>query len=104
VLRGNREGMPQICEDMLGNRPRGSSCFLLAGDPVGNAPIGSPLLFQHFPKCIRYAVNITKKVSNNLQAFLKEYCSNYLQELFDALLKVGIDLSIFFTFSLKLEN
>jgi hypothetical protein len=45
--------MPEICGDMVGNGPRGSPCFLLAGDPVGNAPIMSPLLFGHFPKCIR---------------------------------------------------
>ncbi len=42
----------------VGNRPRGVS---LAGDLVGNASIGSPLLFVHFLKCINYFVSIAEK-------------------------------------------
>jgi hypothetical protein len=34
--------------------PRRFPCFLLAGDLEGNVPIGSPLLFGHFPKCLCY--------------------------------------------------
>jgi hypothetical protein len=54
---------------MVGSRTRGYSCFLLAGDPVGNASIFSPLSFGHFPKCIHYSVKIAEKASNTLQAF-----------------------------------
>jgi hypothetical protein len=43
------------------NMPREYSCFLLAGDPEGNVPIRSPLLFGHFPKCIRCSVSIAEK-------------------------------------------
>jgi hypothetical protein len=38
--------MLEICEDTVGDRPRASPCFLVAGDLVGNAPIGSLLLFS----------------------------------------------------------
>jgi hypothetical protein len=59
----------------------------LAGDPEGNAPIGSPLLLGHFPKCLHYSVSIPEMVSIHLWAFPKEllilfrFCSNGLQEL-----------------------
>jgi hypothetical protein len=64
--------MPEICEDMVGNRLAG----LLVpndGDPVGNAPTRFPLLFEHFPTCICYFVSIADKVSNTPQeAFPQE--------------------------------
>jgi hypothetical protein len=75
---------------------------------VGNVPIGSPLLFGHFPKCIRYSVNIVKKVSNTLWAFPTEspipfrYYSNGLQELLGHFPKcLGIDFGTSFTFPSK---
>ncbi len=34
--------MPEICGDMMGNRPGGSHCFLLAGDTARNVPIAPP--------------------------------------------------------------
>jgi hypothetical protein len=58
--------MSDICGDMLGKKPRGYPCFLLAGDMLGNAPSRSPLLFGHFPKCIRYSVKVAEKISNTL--------------------------------------
>jgi hypothetical protein len=79
--------MSDIFGDMLGNRPRGYPCFLLAEVTLGNAPSGSPLLFGHFPKCIRYLVKVAEKVSNTLWAFPKEspipfrYFSNGLHKL-----------------------
>jgi hypothetical protein len=36
VLRGNKQKMAEICGGTVGTRPRGLSCFLLAGDPEGN--------------------------------------------------------------------
>ncbi len=68
-------------------RPRGYPCYLLAGDPEVDVPIGSPRLFGHFPKCLCYSISIAEKVSNPLWAFLKEspipfrFCSNGLHEL-----------------------
>jgi hypothetical protein len=50
--------MPEIYGYTLGDRPRGSPCFLLAGDLVRNAPVGSPLLFGHLSKCIHFSVSI----------------------------------------------
>jgi hypothetical protein len=38
----------------------------MAGDTLGNAPSGSPLLFGHFPKCIRYLLKVAEKVNNTL--------------------------------------
>jgi hypothetical protein len=46
--------------------------FLMAGDLLGNAPIGSPFLFGHFPKCLHYSVGVAEKVSNIFWAFSKE--------------------------------
>jgi hypothetical protein len=69
ALRENKEEMPEICRDTVSNRPRGPPCFLLARDPVGNVPIGSPLLFRYFPYCICCSVSIAKKVSSTLWAF-----------------------------------
>ncbi len=63
--------MPDICKDMVGNRPRRSPCFLLAGERWLNAPFGFPILFGHFSKCICYFVSIAEKVSNTLWAFPK---------------------------------
>jgi hypothetical protein len=74
--------MSDVCGDAEGKRLRGSPSFLWAGDKVGNAFIRFPLLFRHFPKCLRYSV--AEKVSNTLLAFSKEllipfrYCSNGL--------------------------
>ncbi len=61
--------MSGICGDTVGNCLRGYPCFLLAGDMLGNAPSGSPLLFGHFPKCIHSSVKVAEKVSNTLWAF-----------------------------------
>jgi hypothetical protein len=55
-----------------------------------NTPIGSPLLFGHFPKCLHYSVSIPEKVSHPLREFHKEspipfrFCSNGLHELLGA--------------------
>jgi hypothetical protein len=82
--------MPEICGDTVGIRARGFPCFLLARDLEGIAPIGSPLLFGHFPECLCYSVSIVEKVSNPLWVFPKEspipfwFCSNGLQELLGA--------------------
>ncbi len=95
MLRGNKQKMPEICGDMVGIRPRGFPCFLLAGDLEGNAPIGPPLLFGHFPKCFHYSVGIAEKVSSPFWAFSKEspipfrFCSNGLQDLLGAFPKVS---------------
>ncbi len=61
--------MPEICGDMLGDRPRRFLCFPLAGDPMGNAPIGSPFLLGRFPKCVCYSVSVAEKVFSTLWAF-----------------------------------
>jgi hypothetical protein len=45
-----------ICKDIVGDRPRGSPCFPLAGDKVGNASIGSLHLFGHFPLLCKYSL------------------------------------------------
>jgi hypothetical protein len=80
---------------MVGIRPRGFPCFLLAKDPQGNAPIGSPLLFGHFPKYLHYALSIAEKVSSPIWAFPKEspvpfrFRSNGLQELLGVFSKVS---------------
>jgi hypothetical protein len=90
LLQKNKQKPPEICGDAVGSRLRGPPCFQLDGDLVGNAPIGSPLLFRHFPKCIHCSVSIAEKASNTLWVFPKEsptlfrYCSNGLQELLDA--------------------
>ncbi len=74
----------------MGFRPRGFLCFQLAGGLEGNAPIGSPLLFGHFPKSLHYSVGIAEKVSNPLWAFPKKspipfrVFSNGLQDLLGA--------------------
>jgi hypothetical protein len=60
VLQGNREKMPEICGYMVG-QAEGFPCFLLDGDPVGNAPIPSPLLYEHFPKCVQYFVSVAER-------------------------------------------
>ncbi len=83
--------MPEICGYMVGNRPRGFPCILLAVGPMGNAPMGFSLLFGYFPNRIRYSggVSIAEKVSNTLWAFPKEWpitfrdCSNSLQKLIE---------------------
>jgi hypothetical protein len=85
---------------MVTIRLRGFPCFLLAGDLEGNVPMGSPLLFGHFPKCRCYSVSIAEKVSNPLWAFPKEsaipfrFCSIISKS-------IGIDLGISFTFPSK---
>ncbi len=89
VLFRIQQNMSDICGDMLGNRPRGYPCFLLAVDTLGHAPSGSPLLFGHFPKFIRYSVKVAEKISSTLWVFPKEspilfrYFSNGLHKLFD---------------------
>ncbi len=83
-FEGINGNLPDICGDI---RLRGFPCFLLAEDPELNAPIGSSLLFGHFPKCLRYSVSIAENVSNPFWAFPKEspipfkFYSNGLQEL-----------------------
>jgi hypothetical protein len=67
VLLRNQHNMSDICGDTVGKRLRG-----LAGDTLGNVPSGPPLLFGHFPKCIRYSIKVAEKVSNTLWAFPKE--------------------------------
>jgi hypothetical protein len=80
---------------MEGNNPRRFPYFLLAGDLVENAPIGSPFLFGHLPKCIRYFVSVAEKFFCTLWAFTKElpmpfrHCSNSLQELLGAFSNVS---------------
>jgi hypothetical protein len=64
--------MSVICGDTVGIRLIGFPCFLLAGDREGNAPIGSPLLFGHFSKFLRYSVSIAEKVPDPLWAFPKK--------------------------------
>jgi hypothetical protein len=92
--------MSDICGDTVGKRPRG-----LAGDTLGNAPSGSPLLFGHFPKCIRYSAKVAENVSNTLLEFYKELpipfrnFSNGLHELLDTFpSKSRHNLGISFTF------
>jgi hypothetical protein len=95
--------MSDICGDTVGNRPR-----KFAGDTLGNAPSGSPLLFGHFPKFIRYSIKVAEKVSNTLWAFPKEspitfrYFSNGLHELLDTSPSESPhNLAISFTFPSK---
>jgi hypothetical protein len=38
MLLRNQQKMSDICEDMVGYRPRRYPCFLLAGVMLGNAP------------------------------------------------------------------
>jgi hypothetical protein len=64
VLHRNQPNTSDICGDTLANRPRGYPRFLLAGDMLKNAPSGSSLLFEHFPKCIRNSVKVAEIVSN----------------------------------------
>jgi hypothetical protein len=79
---------------------------------VGNVLIGSPLSFEHFPKCIRYSVSIAEKVSNTLWAFPKEsptpfrYCSNGPQELlglFGNILYISLGAACLYLLRLKIE-
>jgi hypothetical protein len=85
VLQGNKQKMPEICEDTVGIRPMGFPCFLFA-NPEGTASIRSLLLSEHFPKCLCYSVNIAEKVCSPLWAFPKEslipfrFCLNGLPE------------------------
>jgi hypothetical protein len=72
MLQGFKQEMSEICGHIVGIRPRGFPFFLLAEDPERNAPIGSPLLFEHSPKCLRYSVSIAAEVSNPLWAFPKK--------------------------------
>jgi hypothetical protein len=77
----------------------------LAENLLGNAPIGSPVLFGHFLKYLHYSGSIAEKVSNTFRAFPNESpipfnCSNGLQELLGAF-AIGIDFVISFTFPLK---
>jgi hypothetical protein len=69
--------MPEICGDTVGITPKGFPCFPLAGEPEGNAPTGPPLLFEHFPKCLRYSLSIEEKVSTPLWSFPKELLIPY---------------------------
>jgi hypothetical protein len=70
----------------MGDWPRRSPYFPLAGDPMENAHLVSTSLW-HFPKCIHYSVSIAEKVSNTLWAVPKEspipvrYCRNSIKEL-----------------------
>jgi hypothetical protein len=48
--------MPEICGERVSRQQ--AEGVSLAGDLVGNASIGSPLLFVHFLKCIHYFVSI----------------------------------------------
>ncbi len=57
MLLKYQHNMSDMYGDTVGNRPRG-----LAGDTLGNVPSGSPLLFGHFPKCIRYSIKVAEKV------------------------------------------
>jgi hypothetical protein len=111
VLLRNQQNISDICGDTLGNRTRGYPCFLLAEDTLGNAPSRSPLLFGHFPKCIRYLVKVAEKVSNTLWAFHKEslipfrYFSNGLRELLDTFPSESPhNLGISFAFPSKQRN
>jgi hypothetical protein len=101
MLQGNRQKMPEICGDTVGFRPWGFPCFLLTGDPVKNVPIRSPLLFEHFPKCIRYSVSIAERSSILFEEspIPFRYCSSGLPELLGAF--PDIDLGISFTFPSK---
>jgi hypothetical protein len=95
--------MSNKCGDMVGNRPRESPCFLLAGDKLGNA--------LHFYLGISqsvYLVMVAEKVSNALWAFPKESLipfrdfSNGLHELLDTFpSKSRHNLGISFTFPSK---
>ncbi len=103
MLGRNQHNMSGICGDTVGNRLRG-----LAGDTLGNAPSGSPLLFGHLPKCIRYSLKVAEKVSNTLWTFSKEspipfrYFSEGLHELIDTFpSKSRHYLGISFTFPSK---
>jgi hypothetical protein len=81
----------------VGTRLRGVSLFPMAGDLEGNAPIGSSLLYGHFPKCLRYSVSIAEKVSDPLgpaQMVSKSFKVHFTKCL-------GIDLGIYFTFPSK---
>jgi hypothetical protein len=69
MLRGNIQKMPYICGDTVSDRLKGSLCFLLAGDMMGNAPIEFQLLFKHFQKCICYSGSVAEWVPNTLWAF-----------------------------------
>ncbi len=71
ALWGNGQKMPQICGDTVAIG-WGASCFLLAGDLVRNVPIGSSLLFGHFPKSIHYSVSVAEKVSKLIKRFPKK--------------------------------
>ncbi len=78
------------CRDMVDDRASDSPCLVLAGDPVGNAPSRSSLLFGHISMFPQLSKHCFKKVFNNLLAFPKElpipfrYCSNGLQECLNA--------------------
>ncbi len=95
MLRGIKQKMSEICGHIVGIRPRGFPFFLLAEDPERNAPIRSPLLFEHFLRCLRNSVSISAEVSNPLWAFPKKlqipfrFCSNSLQELLGAFPEVS---------------
>jgi hypothetical protein len=88
---------------------------------MGNALIRPPLLFGHFPKCLRYSESIAEKVSNSIQAFPYKspipfrYCSNGLQELFSAFpdkshhrfghfLHISIEAACFCLLQLKIKD
>jgi hypothetical protein len=58
VLQRNGQKTPAICGERVGERPTGSPCFLLAVHTVGNASIGSLLIFGHFPKSPQYTLGV----------------------------------------------
>jgi hypothetical protein len=116
LFRGNRQKMPGICENTLCDRLRGSSCFLLARDPVGNGPHGPPHFFGHFPKCIRYSVSSSIRFRNFTRNYTTlTYCSNYLKELlvafpnvpccrFEHFLSISLGAACFFLLRLKIKD
>ncbi len=85
VLRGNRQKMPEICGDMVGNRTRGCPCFI-GLRPVGNVPVrflfslgfsqSLYITLYACKKCIQYPSGISQRVANTLR-----YCINGVQEL-----------------------
>jgi hypothetical protein len=65
VLRGNKQKMSETRGDTVVIKSRWFPCFLLAGDPEGNTPIGSPTFFQHFPKSPQYPLGSAQMVSKS---------------------------------------
>jgi hypothetical protein len=69
ILKKRRKCLKYV--DTVGNRPMGSSYFLLTGDPVGNALIGSPFFGGHFLSVSITLLAFAVKVSNTLLAIFQ---------------------------------